>query len=160
MSSNQSREDLSPHQIAPRAPAPESCLPGQWLSHTGDCPLPQETPQIPSPRSTGPAHLHLPYVKGVSERIERVCRHLEIKTTFKSQGTLREALVHTKQPQSALKKKGVVYQVPCADCDSVYIGETGRTLEKRLSEHRGAVKRNDLKNGIAVHAWKTQHRVD
>ena len=44
--------------------------------------------------------------------------------------------------------------------DSVYIGETGRTLEKRLSEHRGAVKRNDLKNGIAVHAWKTQHRVD
>ena len=42
----------------------------------------------------------------------------------------------------------------------MYIGETGRTLEKRLSEHRGAVKRNDLKNGIAVHAWKTQHRVD
>ena len=89
-----------------------------------------------------------------------MCRHLGIKTTFKSRGTLREALVHTKQPQPALKKKGVVYQVPCADCDSVYIGETGRTLEKRLSEHRGAVKRNDLKNGIAVHAWKTQHRVD
>ena len=79
---------------------------------------------------------------------------------FKSRGTLREALVHTQQPQPALKRKGVVYQVPCADCDSVYIGETGRTLEKRLSEHRGAVKRNELKNGIAVHAWKTQHRVD
>ena len=41
-----------------------------------------------------------------------------------------------------------------------YIGETGRILEKRLSEHRGAVKRNDLKNGIAVHTWKTQHKLD
>ena len=46
------------------------------------------------------------------------------------------------------------------DCDCVYIEKSGRTLEKRLSEHRGAVKRNDSKTGIAVHAWKTQHRVD
>ena len=117
-------------------------------------------PKPPPHEARDQPTLHLPYVKGVSERIERVCRHLGIKTTFKSRGTLREALVHTKQPQPALKKKGVVYQVPCADCDCVYIGETGRTLEKRLSEHRGAVKRNDLKNGFAVHAWKTQHRVD
>ena len=66
----------------------------------------------------------------------------------------------TQSSQPALKKKGVVYQIPCADCNCVYIRETGRTLEKRLSEHRGVVKRNDMKNGIAVHAWKTQHRVD
>ena len=42
----------------------------------------------------------------------------------------------------------------------IALGETGRTLEKRLSEHKGAVKRNDTKNRIAVHAWKTQHKVD
>ena len=29
-----------------------------------------------------------------------------------------------------------------------------------MSEHKGAVKRNDTKNGIAVHAWKTKHKVD
>ena len=45
--------------------------------------------------------------------------------------------------------------------DRMNIGEeTERTLEKRLKEHRGAVKRNDMKNGIAVHAWNTEHRVD
>ena len=38
-----------------------------------------------------------------------------------------------------MKKKGVVYEVPCKDCPSVYIGETGRTLEKRISEHKTAV---------------------
>ena len=42
----------------------------------------------------------------------------------------------------------------------MYIGDIGRRLEKRLSEHKEAVKRNDTNNGIAVHAWKTQHKVD
>ena len=66
--------------------------------------------------------------------------------------------MQTKEPQPKWKKKGVVYQVPCAKCDSVYIGETGRTLE--LSEHKGAVMRHDVKNGITVHAWTKQHKVD
>ena len=112
-------------------------------------------PKPPLPEAQDQPTLHLPYVKGISERIERVCRYLGTKSNFKSRGTLREALVHIKQPQPALKKKGVVHQVPCADCDCVYIGETGRAMK-----HRGAMKRKDSKNGNAVHASKTQHKVD
>ena len=33
-------------------------------------------------------------------------------------------------------------------------------VQKRLVEHRAAVKRGDTKNGVAVHAWGQQHRVD
>ena len=29
------------------------------------------------------------------------------------------------------------------------------TLEKRLSEHKNAVKKHDSNNGIAAHAWTT-----
>ncbi len=29
----------------------------------------------------------------------------------------------------------VVYSIPCMDCNSVYVGETGRNLEKRLKKH-------------------------
>ena len=58
-------------------------------------------------QTTPPKFLHLPYVRGVSERIQRKCRHLGIRTTFKSKGTLREALVQTKDPQAEWKKKGV-----------------------------------------------------
>ena len=124
-------------------------------------PSPNHPPtQTEEQEMTDPKSLHLPYVKGVSERLERKCRKLGIRTTFKSKGTLREALVRTKEPQPEWKKKGVIYQVPCGDCDSVYIGETGRTLEKRISEHKAAVKRHDEKNGIAVHAWDNQHKVD
>ena len=56
----------------------------------------------------------------------------------RSRSTLRSALVQVKQPSEDKKKKGVVYKVPCQDCDCVYIGKTSRTLEKRLSEHKNA----------------------
>ena len=73
---------------------------------------------------------------------------------------MREALVKVKQPTSKLDKKGVVYEVPCGECNHVYIGEMGRTLRKRLTKHRAAVKKCDKKNDIAVHAWKFGHQVE
>ena len=79
---------------------------------------------------------------------------------MKTASTLRSRLVKVKQAIPNSKKKGVIYEVPCKDCPCVYIGETGRTLEKRLSEHKTAVKKNDTKNGIAVHAWTNQHQVN
>ena len=58
------------------------------------------------------------------------------------------------------KKKGVVYEVPCQDCECVYIGETSRGLEKRLNEHKNVVKKHDSYNGIAAHTWTNQYQVD
>ena len=109
---------------------------------------------------TLPKLLLLPYVPELSERIEKMCRPLGVKTVCRSRYTLRSSLVHVKHPREDKKKKGVIYEVPCKDCECVYIGETGRTLEKRLSEHKNAVKKQDTKNGIAVHSWTNQHQVD
>lgn len=58
------------------------------------------------------------------------------------------------------KKKGVVYHIPCKDCSYVYIGETGRTLQKHMYEHKGAVKRHNSTNGVAMHVWSTDHCID
>ena len=66
---------------------------------------------------------------------------------------MREALVKVKQPTPELDKKGVIYEVPCGECNHVYIGKTGRTLRKRLTEHKAAVKKCDNKNDIAVQFW-------
>jgi len=79
---------------------------------------------------------------------------------FKSGGTLRQALTRVKTATPEMKKKEVIYEVPCMDCDKSYIGETGRSLQKRLTEHKAAVRKGVSKNGIAVHVQKHDHRVD
>ena len=73
--------------------------------------------------------IFLPYMKGVSERIERVCCQLNIKTVFKSSGTLRQTLMRAKNkcPEEARRDVGV-YEILCRDCNKTYIGETGRSL--------------------------------
>ena len=107
-----------------------------------------------------PKFLFLPYIAGVTERIERVCNPLGIRAICGHRGKMREALVKMKQTTLELDKKGVVYKVPFGECNHVYIGETGRTLRKRLTEHKAAVKKCDTKNGIVVHAWNSEHQVE
>ena len=106
------------------------------------------------------ARMFLPYIKGLSERIGRMCRPLVIHTTFTSRNTLRKSLTKVKGRPGMLDVKGVVYSIPCADCPATYIGETGRTLKVRMAEHKRAVKSKDPLNGIAVHVQKTAHNIN
>ena len=49
------------------------------------------------------------------------------------------------------KKKKIVYEVSCHDCQMKHIGETKRTMMQRMTEHRCTIKKIDMQNGIAVH---------
>ena len=33
-------------------------------------------------------------------------------------------------------RQGAVYEIKCCDCQASYIGETGRNLSTRLTEHK------------------------
>ena len=68
--------------------------------------------------------------------------------------------MQVKQKTLTQKKRNVVYEVPCHYCQLTYIGETRRTMKKRMTEHKYAVKTGDTKNGIAVHVQRTQHSID
>ena len=51
------------------------------------------------------------------------------------------------------KKKGVVYETPCGECQQPFVGETLRTLEERVREHRRHVQKgNVLQSAVAEHA--------
>ena len=104
--------------------------------------------------------MFLPYVRGVSEKMEKVCAPLGLKAIFRPQMTLRSIVMQVKQKTPMERKRNVVYEVPCRDCQLTYIGETTRTMKKRMTENKYAVKTGDSKNGIAMHAQKSLHSID
>ena len=88
--------------------------------------------------------LTLPYIGGLSEAVRRVLRPLDIKVAFRPLRTLHRQLVHPKDHVPRDQNAGVVYQIPCSGCPKVYIGQSGRTLKHRLSEHRRAIQNGDV----------------
>ena len=46
-------------------------------------------------------------------------------------------------------RQGAVYKIKCCDCQASYIGETGRNLSTRLTEHKRATRNGDVNNHIA-----------
>ena len=120
----------------------------------------ERRPQPDEEEQSHRATVVIPYVAELSERVRRVCKDYNIRTAFKSASTLRTALVRVKDPIPMEKKSGVVYEVPCS-CGKVYIGETKRTLETRMKEHRAAARLGQLeKSAVAEHAWQDGHTID
>ena len=70
--------------------------------------------------SEKPRILYLPYVKGLSETIQRMCRRTGVKTVFKSHGTLREMLMKVKTKIPEENRRDIVCQIPCRDCELSY----------------------------------------
>jgi hypothetical protein len=65
-----------------------------------------------------------------------------------------------KDPTDTKTRIGTVYKVTCAECPATYIGETGRTLDCRIKEHKRSTEKQDVANRIAVHHIETNHRID
>jgi len=78
----------------------------------------------------------IPYVKGLSEHLQRVFKKHRTQVYHKPWNTLKAQLVHPKDPVDIARKCGVVYQLNCNDCDATYVGETIRSFGTRLKEHK------------------------
>ena len=63
---------------------------------------------------TKPMLLCLPYIRGLSESIERSCANLDMKIAFTAKRTLRSLLTNVKGRPTREKVKGVVYKVDCS----------------------------------------------
>ena len=101
----------------------------------------------------------LPYIRGLSERLARICTRKGARPVFRHMATLRTVLTHVKGKHKNADK-GIVYQIPCGDHEKSYIGETGRPFTVRMKEHRRAVKNEDMKNANAAHIVKESHSID
>ena len=102
----------------------------------------------------------IPYIKGTSETIARILQPYNIRVAHKPITTLRQLLTNVKDKDEPNDRQGAVYKIKCCDCQASYIGETGRNLNIRLTEHKRATKNGDVNNHIAEHHLHTNHRID
>ena len=82
----------------------------------------------------------IPYVGVLSDATEKIYRKYGISTAVKPYKTLRNLLVHPKDKRTIDQTGDCVYKIPCHNCNSTYIGETGRSYAKRQEEHRKEVE--------------------
>ncbi|CAH3044775.1 unnamed protein product, partial [Porites lobata] len=102
----------------------------------------------------------IPYIRGTSETIARILQPYIIRVAHKPITTLRRLLTNVKDKDKPEDRQGAVYKIKCCDCQASYIGETGRNLSTRLSEHKRATRNGDVNNHIAEHHLKTKHQID
>ena len=60
------------------------------------------------------------------------------------------------------QRAGVVYRIPCVACPKVYVGQTSRSLEHRLMEHKRALTSRNLTQSavMAEHATHESHAIN
>ena len=98
----------------------------------------------------------IPYTKGLSEDIRRLCRGYGIKVVFKSGPTMRDRLVKVKDKLCTGKQSSVVYKIPCS-CGKFYLGETVRRLGTRIKD--ACVHGSTEKSAVSDHAWTYHHSI-
>ena len=122
----------------------------------------RRSPCVPSQdRQEVKKSIVLPYIHGLSEAIRRAFSITDVRVSFQPYSTLRQLLVHVKDPTPTHQLSDVVYSIPCKSCPDVYIGQTSRSLKTRIDEHKTAVKHAKCDvSAVAEHVWMKKHDVD
>ena len=172
-SSSSTEDTINKTRQSPQSPDP-NLLPSQVFQANGYPPRvvqktlnkTRQSPQTPDPNllpsqeQDRPKTPIIPYIRGVSEKIERLVKLLKVRTIQKTQ-SIRQRVIKVKRKPRREEVSGVVYTIPY-ECGTSYIGETGHTLRLRAQEHRQAVRNCDMNIGIGCctcHEDATQNPV-
>lgn len=89
----------------------------------------------------------------ISDKIVRILKMHSVPVTFRPLNTIRMSLKSANDPIDPKDMK-VVYIIPCS-CGTPYIGEMGRSISQRISEHAADLKhRRSKSSALAEHAEK------
>ena len=66
-----------------------------------------------------------------------------------------------KDPYTSEDMGCIIYEIPCLDCNFVYIGQTKGGLKSRLAEHkRATLNQKPEQTALCVHAMEFDHNID
>jgi hypothetical protein len=108
--------------------------------------------------TTEPYH-SINFIPNITNKINNRLKRHNLKPISVNKNNLGSLLVNNKEKQNKLQKSGV-YQINCAQCEAIYIGQSGRAIKKRILEHKRAILNNIFNSGFSEHCIKQNHFLD
>ena len=95
--------------------------------------------------------IRTPFLGCLSNKIARILKAHDLRPAYYSFNRVRDLFPSSKDPIPLMEKSGV-YKLECSDCPAIYIGQTGRKLQDRVTEHEKAfLKRTPERSNFAAH---------
>jgi hypothetical protein len=98
----------------------------------------------------------IPYINGLSNKISKILKKNNKNVAYYSRKSLKSYLVQNKDKIDKINQSGV-YKLNCNDCESHYIGQTGRSFKIRLKEHLACYRNKNDKSNFALHLNEQNH---
>ena len=93
--------------------------------------------------------------------VTKLFKETQLRVAYKVNNTINKQLVsklNNQNSQQQYERSGV-YSLTCPDCLMKYIGQTGRTVEKRFQEYFHDFKYNIRKSNFATHLLDNNHSI-
>ena len=107
-----------------------------------------------------PRYIAAPYIRGTSERANRIFQKYNIRLGNKPPNTLKNILSKPKDKENKSCASSVIYELECGDCDGKYIGETSKNLYSRIEQHKYNIRRGDTTSMIFQHVSNLNHEIN
>ena len=99
--------------------------------------------------------LVLPYCSSFT-KVPEFCKTFNINVVFRFSNTIKRTLIKN-SPKDSL---GIIYKIPCLDCNHFYIGQTGKGLSTRRKQHEYSVRSGQTSNALFLHRNNFNHRIN
>ncbi|MCP4119430.1 MAG: GIY-YIG nuclease family protein [Desulfobacteraceae bacterium] len=99
----------------------------------------------------------LPGLKPCNTQTCNICPYIHPTST--TQSSNNSTITISINCEATCDTKNVVYCITCSHCKIQYIGETGRTLRARISEHIGYIRMNNNNTTTGQHFQQQNHNM-
>jgi len=104
----------------------------------------------------------IPYVFCIAKKFIQFFKNITFsKLAFTCFNKLSKFIKVHKDVLPVLSRSNVVYKINCSVCDASYVGQTKRTLNTRVNEHKNHIRRNSTQFSVITdHRQKSKHEFD
>ena len=99
--------------------------------------------------------LTLPFRRELKPLVN-LLKELNINIIFKYSDTIKNMIIRNSPRET---NHGGVYYVPCKECNSGYIGQTGKLLDQRLKQHKYNIRTANESSALFRHQQAFNHNI-